>query len=66
LYKGTLLSQLEYSLLKEENMLMSVGYKQTDSSFGNFLDVDGRVMIDFGRVVPCEPGPEVDHPEEVF
>ena len=53
--------------IKEENMLMSVGYKQTDSSFGNFLDVDGRViMIDFGRVVKCDPGPEVEHPEEVF
>jgi hypothetical protein len=62
-----LLTHLIPLAIKEENMLMSVGFKQTDSSFGNFLDVDGRViMIDFGRVVPCEPGPEVDDPGEVF
>ena len=39
--------------LEKEEMLKSVGYQQTDSSYGNFLESNGEVyMIDFGRVVP--------------
>jgi hypothetical protein len=53
--------------IKEEKMLMQVGYKQNDSSYGNFLNVNGKVyMIDFGQVVICEPGPPVENPDEVF
>ena len=48
-----LLTSLIPLALKEEEMLRSVGYQQTDSSYGNFLESNGEVyMIDFGRVVP--------------
>jgi hypothetical protein len=48
-----LLTSLIPLALEKEEMLKSVGYQQTDSSYGNFLVSNGEVyMIDFGRVVP--------------